>query len=315
MLMREIILPLATGLAIFLFGMQVMRIGFENLFLEKVKKLLLYLTRTPLIGLITGTVTTALLQSSSAVTLLTISLANARVIGLKQALGIVLGANIGTVMTAELLAFQIEHWGLYFFLTGCVLFILPAVFLRSLGLVIGGFGLLFLGMETMQSIAPVLKTLGWIDALYAFGGEGIVSGVIAGTLLTAVIQSSTAATMMTMSFLQDQLFPLTVAIAMTLGSNIGTCITAVLGSIGTNMAAKRVAASHVLLNVCGVMFFIPFIPALASAVEWLTMHAMHQVAHAQLLFNVLCSLLVLPVIDWFEKAVIRCTPSGKMNDS
>jgi phosphate:Na+ symporter len=308
MIMKEFIIPFTTGLAIFLFGMQVMRIGFENLFLQKMKILLYHLTKNPTMGLLTGALATAILQSSSAVTLLTIAFTHARLITFRQAIGIILGTNIGTTLTTELIAFQIDHFGVYFFVVGFIFFLIPIVPVRSTGLIFGGFGLLFLGMETMQSITPMLKQVGWVDALYLFGQDGIISGILAGTLLTALIQSSTAITAITMNLMYDQLLPLSISIAIILGSNIGTCITAVIGSIGTNKASKQVALAHVLLNLGGVLLFIPLIPMLIWVVESITSYPMQQVAHAQTIFNIVCSLAVLPFVRYFERIVIAFGP-------
>lgn len=308
MLMKELFIPLATGLALFLFGMQVIRMGFEAIFLEKVQRILNHITQTPSLGLLTGTLATAILQSSSAVMLLTIGLTHAKIMTFRQSIGIILGANIGTVLTAELVAFRLEDFGLYFLLLGGFLFLMRTFTLRCWGIIVGGFGLLFIGMDTIQSITPVLTTLGWVDALYVLGSDGIISGVIAGTMLTSLIQSSTATTALTMGLMADQLFTMSTAIAIILGSNIGTCVTALLASIGANLAARRVAIAHVLLNIGGVLLFLPLIPVLVTTVEWMTANHVHQVAHAGLIFNVVCSLLVLPVIISFEKLVITWTP-------
>jgi phosphate:Na+ symporter len=308
--MKEFVIPFATGLTIFLFGMQVMRIGFDNLFLEKIKKMLFLLTKNPMMGMLTGALTTAILQSSSAVTLITIGLTHARVITFRQAIGIVLGTNIGTSLTTEIISFNIIHLGTYFFVAGFIMFLLPYIPIRSSGLIVGGFGLLFMGMDTMQSITPMIKQLGLIDSLYLYGQDGIWNGIIAGTFLTGMIQSSTATTAITMNLMYDQLIPLSIAIAIVLGGNIGTCITALLGSIGTSTASKQVAMAHIVLNVLGVLLFIPLIPFLVNVVEWLTPSPTTQVAHAQSLFNIICSLLVLPFVHYFEKLIIFLSPRG-----
>jgi phosphate:Na+ symporter len=309
MLMKELVIPFATGLFIFIFGMQVMRIGFENLLLDKMKQVLHMLTSSPLTGLLTGALTTAVLQSSSAVMLVTIGLTHARILTLRQAIGIILGANIGTVVTVELLALNFNSYALYLFLAGVFLFLWPRPAVRSAGMVTGGFALLFIGMDTMASITTLIKAFGWMDLLYEFGSDGVISGILVGTIVTAIVQSGSATTVMAMNFLQDQILPLTVAIAIVLGSNIGTCMTAVLGSIGTKLEAKRVAIAHVLLNVGGVLFILPFISLLEQFVQWWTPNPLYQVAHAQLTFNVLCSFLMLPFVSLFERIVILCSPS------
>ncbi|WP_202080692.1 Na/Pi cotransporter family protein [Caldalkalibacillus salinus] len=311
MFMKEFLIPFATGLAIFLFGMQVMRVGFENLFLQRIKEILHVLTKTPMTGLVTGALTTAILQSSSAVMLLTIALTNARLLTFRQSFGIILGANIGTCLTTELIAFNIQQFGVYFFILGSILFVLPTLQVKSCGLALGGFGLLFLGMDTMQSITPFIKQLGIVQSLFTMSEGGVLSGIAAGTLLTALIQSSTATTAITMNLMYDQILPLTVAVAVIFGSNIGTCITAVLGSLGGNTVSKQVAFSHVMINLIGVLLFLPFLPVFIQFVEWLTPYPMKQVAHAQTVFNVLSSFILLPFVQWFERIVMLFMPHPK----
>ncbi|GAA0362515.1 Na/Pi cotransporter family protein [Bacillus horti] len=313
MILREFVLPFTTGIAIFLFGMQVMRIGFENLFLNHIQKWLSRLTKNTWTGLLTGTITTAILQSSSAVTLLTIAFTNARLLTFKQGLGIVLGANIGTTLTTELLAFRLDKWSIYLFVAGVLLFLLPQAKLRSAGLAIGGFALLFIGMNTMQSITPLIKETGIIEALFSSNEQSLMMGISVGTIITALIQSSTATIAIAMNLINDQLITISIAIAIVLGSNIGTCGTALIGCIGANRASKQIALSHVLLNVGGVLLFYFFIPLLSSAVVWMTPVVTQQVAHAQTLFNVVCSLLILPFISHFEKLVLYLLPSSKKN--
>jgi phosphate:Na+ symporter len=307
MFLREFLIPLSTGLVIFLFGMQVMRFGFENLFIDQVKSVLQKLTSSPLVGMLTGTVTTALMQSSSAVSLITIALTNARMMSLRQAMGIILGANIGTSLTTELIAFQIHDLGLYFFVLGCALFLVSKAEVRGTGMVIGGFGLLFIGLNTMQAILPYIKQVGWLEALYDFSQLHVLGGIVAGTVATALLQSSTATTAMTMTLMYDGLIPLSIGIAVILGSNIGTCVTAILGSIGGSRGAKQVALFHVLINVWGVLLFLPIFDPFIRLIEWLTSQPAQQLAHAQTIFNVLCSLIFLPFLHWMERIVKAMT--------
>lgn len=308
MLMKELVIPFATGLAIFLFGMQIMRIGFENIFLEKMKSFMSTMTGNPLTALLCGTVATAILQSSSAVTLIIIGLTHAKFLNVKQAIGLILGVNIGTVVTVEILALEVSQWSPFIFVLGVLLFIIPHHMIRCSGLIVGGVGLLFIGMNTVQTITPIIKTLGWIDSLFIISSDGILGGVMAGTILTGFIQSSSAVTMMTMNLFQENLIPLNTAIAITLGSNIGTCLTAIIGAIGASLAARQVAIAHILLNTLGVLVFIPFVPLLGSIVEALTSSPAQEIAHAQLIFNVVCSLLVLAFVSHFERLVQRLTP-------
>lgn len=301
--MKEMIIPFAVGITIFLFGMQIMRIGLNNLAGNKLKDILTRFTKTPVHGFFTGTVITMLMQSSSAVTVITIGLTNARLLTFPQTIGIILGTNIGTTVTTQIIALNISDYALPLFLLGALLWFLPIHALRCTGLAIAGFGCIFLGMDAMQMIAEPIRDTGIFRELVLMGSENSVIGVLIGTAMTAAIQSSTATTAITMSFIGDHLIPLTMAIAIILGSNIGTCMTALIASLGGNTASARVAWSHIILNVAGVLFFIPLISVLALITTMMSDYPPAQVAHAQTIFNVICSLAVLPFAHAFAKLI------------
>ena len=272
--MKEIIIPFAVGLMIFFFGMQLMRIGLNNLAVagHKLQDILTRFTKTPAHGFLTGTIITMIMQSSSAVTVITIGLTNARLLTFPQTIGIILGTNIGTTMTTQLIALNISDYALPTFLLGCLLWFLPVHALRCTGLALAGFGCIFLGMDAMQMIAGPIRETGIFQDLVVKGSENSVVGILIGTAITAAIQSSTATTAITMSFIADHLIPLTMAIAIVLGSNVGTCMTALIASIGGNTASIRVAWSHIILNVVGVILFIPLISILALVTTMLSNH-------------------------------------------
>lgn len=309
--MKAIIIPFAVGLTIFLFGMQIMKIGLDNLAGHKLKDSLTRFTKTPGHGFITGTILTMLMQSSSAVTVITIGLTNARLLTFPQTIGIILGTNIGTTFTTQIIALDIANYALPIFLLGAFLWFLPFHVLRCTGLAIAGFGCIFVGMEAMQMIAQPIRETGIFRELVLIGAENSVIGVLIGTGMTAAIQSSTAVTAITMSFIGDHLIPLTMAIAIILGSNIGTCVTAFIASIGGNIASTRVAWSHIILNVAGVLLFIPFISLLALITTMISDHPPAQVAHAQTIFNVVCSLAVLPFAGAFSRFIEYLIPDRK----
>lgn len=306
--MRDIIIPFAVGITIFLFGMQIMRIGLNNLAGDKLKDILTRFTKTPVHGFLTGTVITMLMQSSSAVTVITIGLTNARLLTFPQTVGIILGTNIGTTVTTQIIALNISDYALPLFLLGSFLWFLPVHALRCVGLATAGFGCIFLGMDAMQMIAEPIRDTGIFRELVLMGSENSVVGVLIGTAMTAAIQSSTATTAITMSFIGDHLIPLTMAIAIILGSNIGTCMTALIASIGGNTASVRVAWSHIILNVAGVLLFIPLISVLALVTTMMSDYPPAQVAHAQTIFNVICSLIVLPFAHAFAKFIELIIP-------
>jgi phosphate:Na+ symporter len=310
-MLREIILPFATGLTIFLFGLRLMRLGLERLAGNNLEKALLRFTRTPVRGFITGIVTTALLQSSSAVTVLTIGFVDAGILTFAHSLGVILGTNIGTTVTTEILALKIEDFAMPLLFTGAVLFALPSGKWRPLGLVIGGFGLIFLGIDAMKGVTGPLEEHGWIEWMMKGNDFPILTGIATGTFLTALIHSSSACIAITMGFYASGLLPLPFALAVVFGSNVGTCATALIASVGTGSSAKQVALSHLVLNVAGVALFAPFIPWISLWVPALADNPATQLAHIQTLFNIVCSLAVLPFTDQFARGIMRLIPDGR----
>ena len=255
-------------------------------------------------------VATFFLQSSSAVTVLTIGFVHAGLIPFTQTVGVILGTNIGTTLTTEILALKVEDFAVPMLLAGGLLYMIPKKKGAALGLVIGGFGCIFIGMDAMQWIAEPLKDRGWIAALLDSGYNPLWSGILSGILLTALIQSSSAAIAITMGFFATGMIPLQFSIAVVLGSNVGTCITGFLASIGAGRTAKQVALAHLLLNLGGLILFVPWVGSIAAIAPWLSPHPAAQIAHIQTLYNVICSLFVLPFARNFAQAVSRLLPEG-----
>lgn len=310
-MIKEIMLPLAVGLALFLFGMQVMRIGLTNLAGDRLKEGLVKFTKTPSHGLIVGTLATALVQSSSAITVLTIGLVNARLINFPQTVGIILGANIGTSLTTELIALNITDFAVPMLVAGTFAWLTRHHLTRCIGLFFAGFGCIFLGMETMQVIIYPLKTAGFFEQMLLSSSTPLI-GIATGTIITAVIQSSSATTAMVMGLIEGSVVPLELGIAITLGANIGTCLTAWIASIGGLPAAKQVAWTHILLNLFGTLLFIPLIPLLADISIYLTPIPAIQIAHAQTIFNLACSIIALPFVKYLARAAVWLAPNPSM---
>jgi phosphate:Na+ symporter len=306
--MKEIIIPFATGLTIFLFGLQLMRMGLEKIAGDRLREVLLRFTKTPSRSFITGIVSTAFLQSSTAVTVLTISFVNAGILSFAQSIGIILGTNIGTTITTQILALKIEDFAIPLIVIGALVYVLPLKQISQLGLTIGGLGCIFLGMETMRWIAEPLKEKGYIAWFLDWGGNPILAGILVGMILTALIHSSSAVIAITMGFYASGVITLPFAIAVVFGSNVGTCITGVLAAINTNLAAKHVAFSHVVLNVAGVAIFAPLIPWISEVAPLLSVHPATQIAHIQTIFNVVCSLIVLPFAESFARGITYLIP-------
>lgn len=306
------LLKFCAGVALLLFGMRFMREGLENAAKQRMRQALATLTKTPLIGFLTGTVMTALVQSSTAITVITIGFVNAGVINFSQAVGIVLGTNVGTCITAQMISFSLEDISLPAIGLGSLMMVWsgrPAV--RYLGQSIVGFGVVFLGIGTMSdSLEPLKNSLTFIQLLGQVSTNTLL-GVLAGTLFTALIHSSATTTGVVIALSRQGLIDLPTAIAIIFGSNIGTCITGVMAAIGTPPGARQVAAAHVLLNVIGVIIFLPFIGPFANLVGATASTLPRQIANAHTLFNAISSLAVLPFSRQFANLVRRIIPEHR----
>ncbi|TCP69328.1 Na/Pi cotransporter family protein [Baia soyae] len=309
---HEIIFPLCLGLAIFLYGMHLMRGGLERLAENRLQDWILRFTKTPWRGFWTGTFTTALLQSSTAVTVLTIGFVNAGILSFTHSIGIILGTNIGTTVTTQILALKIEDFFIPLLMVGVIMILLPWYTGKQLGWVATGFAGIFWGVEMMQEIAMPLKEMGYLDQLMSLGGNPIVTGVVVGAVITALIHSSSATTAFAMGFYATGAIDLSFAMAIVLGSNVGTCVTGLIAAIQTNTYARRVAFAHLILNIGGVMAFAPLIPWMNQWVPSLSDNLATQVAHVQTIFNVLCSVVMLPFAGQFARLVEWLIPEKRV---
>ncbi|SHE65111.1 phosphate:Na+ symporter [Seinonella peptonophila] len=307
--MKEIILPFSIGLTLFLFGLHMMRIGLEKVAGNHLQDWLLRFTNTPTKGFITGILTTALLQSSSAVTVITISFVDVGILTFSQSIGIILGTNIGTTITTQIMALKIEDFTAPMILLGVLIRLLPLKQWAHLGSVIAGFGCIFLGMETLQWLSGPLEKLGIIDQLIEGNQYPLLTGLLIGTLFTALVQSGSATIALTMSLLAAHTISLPIAIAIVFGSNIGTCVTAWIAAISMKQSARQVAMAHLVLNVVGVLCFMPLIPLIDEAAYWLASEPIQQIAHIQTLFNIICSIVVLPFSTLFANAITWLLPN------
>lgn len=308
---QELLIPFVFGLAVFLFGMKAMEIGLHDWAGPALSNLLGGFTSSPLRGLIAGTLATVALQSSDVVTVVTIGLVNAGVLTFRQTLGIVLGANVGGSITADMLGLDMSAQALPLLIGagGCWLACLAAarlphassrllrfvIAMRHLSLTAAGFASILIGMERMNTIVPVLQSRGLFVWFLDQAQQSVGWGLLAGALVTAVIQSSAATITVTMGLASVQAVPLELGIAIVLGANIGTCTTALLACIGGTRSGRYVAWSHILLNLGGGLLFFPFIDELAAWSAAWAESPYDQIARAQAIYNVICSLLALPL--------------------
>lgn len=290
---------------LFIYGMTLLRTGLFNLSSQSLKGLLEKLTDKPWKGLIVSIIITALLQSSAAVMVLTIGLISARVLTFPQSIGIILGTNIGTTFTTEFITFDINDYLLPLAIIGVLLIIVNKYQLRSIGFILFGISIVFTTMRGFKYFASIIEHQSFIHSFFLQLSDRPIIALLVGIIVTALIQSSTATIGIIMGFLEAGLLPIEIAIAIMLGSNIGTCITSYLASIGTEKSAKLCAYAHIWLNIGGVILFYPFIDGLANVVKNMTTDIDVQLAHASLLFNVLSSILVLPFAERFGKLILR----------
>lgn len=284
--------------------MTVLRIGLYQLSYRNMKLLIERYADNPFKGMIAGIVVTSILQSSSCTMVIAIGLVAVGVLNFKQSIGIILGANIGTTVTAELLTFSnaIPLWPLL--ILGAALLLIPKQTWFGAGGIVFGLGCIFVALNGFESLAEPLKQFPIIEESLVFTNDFPNASILIGTVMTAIIQSSTAATGISMSFLNEGVFSLPSAIGIMLGANIGTCITAWVASLGSNREARLVAMAHIWLNVLGVLLFAPFIDELAALSQWLSDEPAQQLAHISVVFNVLSSLIVLPFVHHFTRFVM-----------
>ncbi len=320
----SIIFGLAGGLALFLYGMNSMSDALQKAAGERMKKILEFLTKNPIMGALAGALVTAVLQSSSATTVMVIGFVSAGLMSLPQAISVIFGANIGTTMTAQLIAFKLSDYIYPIIFVGFMIhFLSKKEKIKNVGMVIFSFGLLFEGIEIMGGVMkPLANSPIFID-LMGKVAEIPVFGVLLGLVMTLVVQSSSATIAVLQNFAAQagpdgvtSVIGLSGAIPILLGDNIGTTITAILASIGQSKNAKRTAVAHSVFNITGSAVFIFFIPVLVKFVEFISPKGneidiiSRQIANAHTTFNVVCTLVWLPLIPLMVK-IVTWIISGK----
>ncbi|MDX2479527.1 MAG: Na/Pi cotransporter family protein [Desulfuromusa sp.] len=326
LLNQQLIFGLLGGLGLFLFGMKIMSEGLQKIAGDRIRKILAALTNNRIIGTFVGIAVTAIIQSSSATTVMTVGFVNAGLLSLVQAIGVVLGANIGTTVTAQLIAFKITK------------FALPAIGIGAglklfskrkkyvyIGEIILGFGILFFGLSTMKQAFDPLKTSEEFRQLFLLVGDYKLLGVLIGAILTVVVQSSSATIGITLALATTGLLSFEASVALILGENIGTTITANIAAIGTNLAARRTAFAHFLFNSLGTVYMLLLFPLYLKLVSAITPgdadfviqtqaqaqsyaaaigdkpYIARHIANTHTLFNVINTIIFLPLIGFLAK--------------
>lgn len=302
--MFQIVFGVAGGLALFLYGMNLCSDGLQRASGSALKKILSKLTSSPVMGVITGTIVTVLIQSSSATTVILVGLVGAKLMTLAQSIGVILGADIGTTLTVQLIAFNVTSYSLLFIAIGFLInFISKRDKVKQIGQVILGFGMIFFGMGIMSSTMQPLKDYPGVPELFASFGSNPLMGLLVSTVFTAIIQGSAATIGIVLSLSLQGIVPLEAAIPLVLGANIGTCATALLATIGAPTEAKRVGIAHVLFKILGVVIFMPFVAPFTNLVKMTAADVTRQIANAHTIFNVGITVFFLPFAHKFAQLI------------
>lgn len=317
----ELLFYCLGGLGMFLFSMKCMSDGLQALAGDKLRDILEKGTKTPIRGILTGALVTGLIQSSGATTVLAIGLVNARLMTLRQAIGVIMGANIGTTVTAYLIGFKLSDYALpIVFVGAAILFFSKKDRLTNLGTVILGFGLLFYGMDVMgQGLKPLAEFPEFTQLMLAVE-DNVILGVAVGAVLTALIQSSSAFIGILQELAYQGAMTYNQVIPMVFGSNIGTTVTAILAGLGTTVNAKRTSFVNLAFNTLGTLIFLPLFmvgifPWLVETVSnllpgggWEAMNLKMQIAQTHGMFNITNTILFLPFVAVLDKLVCRLIP-------
>ncbi|AOT72406.1 Na/Pi cotransporter family protein [Geosporobacter ferrireducens] len=317
----KILFELLGGLGLFLYGMTIMGDGLEKTAGDKMKKIIEVLTNNRIIAVIVGALVTMIIQSSSATTVMVVGFVNAGIMTLTQATGIIMGANIGTTITAQIASLNISA------IAPIAVGISVAIWMfsdnkktKNAAEIFIGFGILFIGMDFMkEAVKPLREYEGFTHMLLSFGKPTIIDSilaVLAGFAITAIVQSSSASTGLLIALASEGLLPIEAAMPIVFGTNIGTCVTAMLSSIGANRTAKRAAFIHFLFNIIGTIIFMIFFRGVTiNLVKSISPDsAARQLANAHTLFNITNTLLLLPFAGLLVRFANRVIPKKDYED-
>ncbi len=311
------ILSLAGGIGLFLFGIRIMGDGLENAAGSKLKRLLEVLTSNRFLAVLVGFIVTAVIQSSSATTVMVVGFVNAGIMNLLQAVGVIMGANIGTTVTSVLIALNFSEIAPVAVLIGVVLLMATKKTLsKNIGNILIGFGLLFVGMSMMSSAMKPLREFQPFQD-FIIKATNPLAGILIGMVMTALIQSSSASIGILQALAMQGLVPLKFSIFVLFGQNIGTCITALISTAGTKKNSKRAAIIHLLFNVLGTGLFvlIALLTPYVSWIEGMTDDPVSQIAISHIIFNVVSTLVMLPFANILVKLSCKIIPGSDERES
>jgi len=298
------------GLGLFLFCIKYMGDGLQMAAGDRLRYILDKYTTSPFLGVLVGILVTALIQSSSGTTVITIGLVGAGLLTLKQAIGIVMGANIGTTITTFIIGFNITHYALpILFLGAACLFFIKNNFINNLGRILFGFGGIFFALTLMSGAMEPLKHLPAFTELTVKLSHQPILGVFIGTVITMLVQASSATISILQNVYKENLITLKAALPVLFGDNIGTTITAIIAVIGANTSAKRLALSHTMFNIIGTTIFMillsPFSMFVEKMAQMLHLNPKVTIAFAHGSFNIMTTILLFPFIGVLEYIVVK----------
>lgn len=311
------LLSFFAGIGLFLYGISAMGEGLEYAAGSKMKKILGALTKNRFLAVLMGTLVTALIQSSSATTVMVVGFVNAGLMNLTQAVGVIMGANIGTTVTSVLIAMDLSMIAPVALFVGVfVMLFVKKDFVKHIAQTVAGFGMLFWGMDTMSAAMEPLRDSEFFVYFMTNFSNPLV-GLLIGLVLTAVIQSSSASIGILQALAVQGLIPIDFAVYILLGQNIGTCVTALLSSAGSKTNSKRTAVMHLLFNVFGSVIFL-LITAFTPYTEWLGLisdNVSVQISAAHIIFNVVSTIIMFPFANVLIKAACILVPDKEPEDS
>ena len=292
------VVQIFAGIALFLYGISMLSAGIEKLAGDQIQKWLERVTNNRLKSATFGAIATALMQSSSLLMVTMIGLINANLMTVAQAIGVMLGQEIGTTLTAQIVSFKIGNFRL-------ILVILGLVFLeffsnrdwKKYGEIFMGLGIIFIGMNYMSNSLEALITIPWVEEFMMLLGEKSWLGILAGTVLTALTQSSSAVTSLVVAMGISEVITLKGAIGVILGANIGTCFTGLIASLRLSRTARQASIAQIIINITGVLLFIPFITPFTKLIQGSSQSLAREIANAHSVFNVIVSVILYPFVD------------------
>lgn len=308
----KLVVEVLGGLAVFIFGIGRLSESLQRLTSNTLKKVINFLAKRSWAAVLMGLIITSIIQSSSATTVMTVGFVNAGLVTLRQAIGIIMGSNIGTTITAQIVSFNVEVIAYPIIIIGTLMhFIGRKKRIKNAGMAILGLGLIFLGMIVMKNSLEPLKDNETFKYFLLYFSKNPFAGILVGAVMTGILQSSSATIGLMIAFASQGLIPFASAVPILMGDNIGTCATALLSSIGTTITARRTALAHLIFNIFGTIIFSILIYGfkIMPLIERITGSSVpHQIANMHTVFNVITTIILFPLIGWYEKFIIKISP-------